>query len=130
MTLQILSTTRKLGLMTLEKKQSLPKRVTTSMELLLVTLFGNDFFFSNVIRPNLRVVLKIFKVIYLNESTHKLGLMTLEKKQSLPKRVTTIMALLLWNSTHLSKCRHAKCYFRLLIETRQTTSRAIPDLFI
>ena len=79
MTLQILSTTRKLGLMTLEKKQSLPKRVTTSMELLLVTLFGNDFFFSNVIRPNLRVVLKIFKVIYLNESTHKLGLMTLEK---------------------------------------------------
>ena len=32
MTLQILSTTRKLGLMTLEKKQSLPKRVTTSME--------------------------------------------------------------------------------------------------
>ena len=35
--------------------------------ILVVTLFGNDCFFSNVIRPNLRVVLKICKVIYLDE---------------------------------------------------------------
>ena len=41
MTLQILSTTRKLGLMTLEKKQSLPKRVTTSMEYILFLIMLN-----------------------------------------------------------------------------------------